>query len=287
MRLAQPLTLAETKGFIGERFDDGSGLQYLNARYYDPRLGMFLQPDWWEVTGPGVGTNRYSYSFNDPVNGRDPGGHVAESPWDLLNIALGGVSLYNNVSSGNLGGALADVVGLAYDISATAAPGVPGGGAAAILTTRILRAGPALTARANRLAEISEAPGLHQNIAQSLKRAAAQIEGSVAQTDLSAVSGMLKETLGIPLGKAKPDGALYDHIRKYQQGLDGLAGPNGAISRLESVLARALKYGDLTAAQRREVEKARKAARAQADRLQRLKDAAEKAKEAIDKVKGN
>ena len=75
MRLSQPLTLAETKGFIGERFDDGAGLQYLNARYYDPRLGMFLQPDWWEVTSPGVGTNRYSYSFNDPVNGRDPGGH--------------------------------------------------------------------------------------------------------------------------------------------------------------------------------------------------------------------
>ena len=25
---------------------------------------------------PGVGTNRYSYSFNDPVNGRDPGGHA-------------------------------------------------------------------------------------------------------------------------------------------------------------------------------------------------------------------
>ena len=74
MRLSQPLTLAETKGFIGERFDDGAGLQYLNARYYDPRLGMFLQPDWWEVTSPGVGTNRYSYSFNDPVNGRDPGG---------------------------------------------------------------------------------------------------------------------------------------------------------------------------------------------------------------------
>ena len=76
MRLSQPLTLAETKGFIGERFDDGAGLQYLNARYYDPRLGMFVQPDWWEVTSPGVGTNRYSYSFNDPVNGRDPGGHA-------------------------------------------------------------------------------------------------------------------------------------------------------------------------------------------------------------------
>ncbi len=39
--LAQPLTLPETKGFIGERFDDASGLQYLNARYYDPKLGLF------------------------------------------------------------------------------------------------------------------------------------------------------------------------------------------------------------------------------------------------------
>jgi len=62
-------------GYIGERYDDAAGLQYLNARYYDPRLAMFIQPDWWEVTQAGVGTNRYSYSFGDPVNGRDPGGN--------------------------------------------------------------------------------------------------------------------------------------------------------------------------------------------------------------------
>ena len=43
-------------------------LQYLNARYYDPELSLFLQPDWFEVTKAGVGTNRFSYSFNDPVN---------------------------------------------------------------------------------------------------------------------------------------------------------------------------------------------------------------------------
>ncbi len=36
---------------------------------------MFLQPDWWEVMQAGVGTNRYSYSFGDPVNGIDPTGH--------------------------------------------------------------------------------------------------------------------------------------------------------------------------------------------------------------------
>jgi RHS repeat-associated protein len=65
----------ETIGWIGERFDAGAGLQYLNARYYDPELALFLQPDWFEVTKAGVGTNRYSYSFNDPINMRDPGGN--------------------------------------------------------------------------------------------------------------------------------------------------------------------------------------------------------------------
>lgn len=35
-----------------------------------------MQPDWWEVTHPGVGTNRYAYSFNDPVNLSDPNGNI-------------------------------------------------------------------------------------------------------------------------------------------------------------------------------------------------------------------
>ena len=69
-------TLApETKGYIGERYDADAGLQYLNARYYDPELGIFIQPDWFEVTAAGVGTNRYGYSANDPVNALDPGGN--------------------------------------------------------------------------------------------------------------------------------------------------------------------------------------------------------------------
>ncbi|WP_227754607.1 RHS repeat domain-containing protein, partial [Stagnihabitans tardus] len=40
----------ESHGYIGERLDADAGLQYLNARYYDPKLAMFIQPDWWEVT---------------------------------------------------------------------------------------------------------------------------------------------------------------------------------------------------------------------------------------------
>lgn len=70
-----PAAPAETKGWIGERYDEDAGLQYLNARYYNPKSALFIQPDWWEVTEPGVGTNRYSYSFNDPVNLSDPSGN--------------------------------------------------------------------------------------------------------------------------------------------------------------------------------------------------------------------
>ncbi len=71
-----PLTPAETKGYIGERNDPETGLTYLHARYYDPTLARFLSPDWWDPTQPGVGTNRYSYSANDPVNQSDPNGHA-------------------------------------------------------------------------------------------------------------------------------------------------------------------------------------------------------------------
>lgn len=72
------LAANETKGFIGERYDADAGLQYLNARYYDPKLWLFLQPDWWEVTQAGVGTNRFAYAGNDPVNLSDPGGNKSD-----------------------------------------------------------------------------------------------------------------------------------------------------------------------------------------------------------------
>lgn len=51
-------------------------LQYLNARYYDPKLSLFTSPDWFEVTIPGVGTNRYAYAGNSPLNLSDPSGNV-------------------------------------------------------------------------------------------------------------------------------------------------------------------------------------------------------------------
>lgn len=69
-------TFKEAKAFIGERQDTETGLLYLNARFYDPALGRFISPDWWDPTIPGVGTNRYAYSQNDPINKSDPNGHA-------------------------------------------------------------------------------------------------------------------------------------------------------------------------------------------------------------------
>lgn len=71
-----PATLRESKGWIGERDDPETGLAYLNARYYDPVLARFIQPDWWDPTDPGVGTNRYAYGANNPILHKDPSGNI-------------------------------------------------------------------------------------------------------------------------------------------------------------------------------------------------------------------
>jgi len=81
-----------------------------------PSQAMFIQPDWLDPTEPGVGTNRYSYSHNDPVNRRDPSGNSDEAT-----VLLGGAAGIGCAASGVCGAAVllglgAIVVGkLAYD----------------------------------------------------------------------------------------------------------------------------------------------------------------------------
>ncbi|MFZ5442533.1 MAG: toxin TcdB middle/N-terminal domain-containing protein [Myxococcota bacterium] len=70
----------EPYGFIGAEFDAEAGLQYLNSRYYDVRLGRFISPDLSLLAGadeaqddPQV-LNLYSYSRNTPTSLRDKSG---------------------------------------------------------------------------------------------------------------------------------------------------------------------------------------------------------------------
>ena len=62
-------------GFTGHIKDSATGLNYMQARYYDPSIGRFLSidPVGFMESRPGQ-FNRYSYTYNDPINKTDPTG---------------------------------------------------------------------------------------------------------------------------------------------------------------------------------------------------------------------
>ncbi len=68
--------------FSGQRYDHAIGLYFYNARYYDPALGRFIQPD-TIVPNPGdpQSLNRYSYAANNPLRYTDPSGHRWEEDY--------------------------------------------------------------------------------------------------------------------------------------------------------------------------------------------------------------
>jgi RHS repeat-associated protein len=66
----------ESIGFIGERGDLDTNLLYLNARWYDPVLGRFLTPDWWDPTIPVSAPTVTPMPATIPSN-LDRSGHVA------------------------------------------------------------------------------------------------------------------------------------------------------------------------------------------------------------------
>ena len=72
-------TLPTDFTFTGQRWEAALGLYDYRARFYDPVLGRFLQPD-PIVPQPGSpqGLNRYAYVNNNPLCHTDPSGHC---PW--------------------------------------------------------------------------------------------------------------------------------------------------------------------------------------------------------------
>ncbi len=64
-------------GYNGESTDPSTGFQYLRSRYYNSRTGSFLTEDTYSgsILEP-LSQNRYTYTGNNPVNLRDPGGHA-------------------------------------------------------------------------------------------------------------------------------------------------------------------------------------------------------------------
>ncbi|WP_260473384.1 MULTISPECIES: RHS repeat domain-containing protein [Stenotrophomonas] len=125
-------------GYTGHVSDSATGLSYMQQRYLDPELGMFLSVD--PVTahdGPVNQFNRYRYANGNPYKFKDPDGRIVETVWDVANIAMGASSAYSNFSQGNIGAGVVDSVGVAIDTVAAAVPFVPGGAGASIKAVRI------------------------------------------------------------------------------------------------------------------------------------------------------
>ncbi|MCA1032993.1 RHS repeat-associated core domain-containing protein, partial [Bacillus timonensis] len=75
-------TLKDTVGvqnpyrYRGYRYDSETGLYYLNARYYNPEWGRFLNADrYGGSTGVLLSHNVYAYTENNPVMLIDPSGY--------------------------------------------------------------------------------------------------------------------------------------------------------------------------------------------------------------------
>lgn len=94
----------------------------------------FISPDDWDPTLPGVGTNRYAYAGNDPINKSDPSGHIgfvgaaigaafglaAQAAMDAYSGEFSGVGAYGAAA---VGGAVA---GATAGLAAMAGVGVVG-----------------------------------------------------------------------------------------------------------------------------------------------------------------
>ena len=71
-------TLGTSKGYTGQYNDSLTGLDYYNARYYDPVVGRFLSADM--VQGNGQGMDPYAYVGGNPETRNDPTGKFFYNP---------------------------------------------------------------------------------------------------------------------------------------------------------------------------------------------------------------
>jgi RHS repeat-associated protein len=96
--------------FTGQRLEESLGLYYYRARWYDPALGRFVQPD-PIVPSPGdpQQLNRFAYARNNPLKYTDPTGHWLETAWDIANIIWDIYEVRRDPSLLNIGALVLDV----------------------------------------------------------------------------------------------------------------------------------------------------------------------------------
>ena len=93
-----------------------------------PRLT--ISPDDWDPILEGVGTNRYTYAQNDPVNKSDPNGHIWDTVIDIGFLAYDLAALAYDEAVNNGANRGENLTALGLDAIAAIVPGVTGLGLA-------------------------------------------------------------------------------------------------------------------------------------------------------------
>ena len=83
-------SLSVTHKYTSQEFDSETDLYYYRARYYDPNIGRFIQPDSFGAHFSNPQTlNRYSYVINNPLKYTDPTGFDIDEAGNIVQIVDG------------------------------------------------------------------------------------------------------------------------------------------------------------------------------------------------------
>ncbi len=99
-------TVGTDKGYTGQFADAVSGLDYYNARWYDPVSGQFLSPD--TVQGNAQGMDPYAYVGGNPETYVDPSGYI-DSPDEELGGEVGNGGEDGSDANGTLSETTAEI----------------------------------------------------------------------------------------------------------------------------------------------------------------------------------
>ncbi len=188
--------------YRGYYYDRETGFYYLNSRYYDPKIGRFINADSYVSTGQGiVGYNMFAYCGNNPVNREDAAGGFWDTVFDIFSLGVSIADVWNNPTDGwawlGLGRDVIDLVPFVTGV---------GEGTKALGVVNKFDDGYDASKAGKATNTLTDAQKSRLNTLDNT------IEHNLKETDFS---GTLRDLQGNPV--PNPLGGYYDHLTEMKQ----------------------------------------------------------------------